>query len=183
MTTLLERHAGKLEAEEDALANVYRAGLAWVPAGRAALEAGAKLEHAQREVQTAQSETGRILAGIEERNRELGAELARLHNAGTLIRENIGEGGGRRIKDLLDAETKLRKAREVFTEAKDRSSDAAQASNLLFRDEVYWALDALKPHVSFETHQAVAQVFEDARKDPGRVADSCKTRLQVLGVK
>jgi hypothetical protein len=182
MTTLLERHAAKLEAEEAALVSVYRAGILWEPAGREANATAAKRAAAERGVQTAQAECNRLIQEVTERNVELGNDLARHHNAGTLTREAIGEGGGKRIKDLLDAEKRLTKARAEFSEATKRSSAAANASNLLVRD-ILQALDALKPHVSFETHQEVTHVFEDGRKDPARVADQCRTRLSVLGVK
>jgi hypothetical protein len=181
MTTLLERHAATLEAEEEALAAVYRAGVKWEPAGREAIAAAAKRATAERQVQEAQAECNRLLQEVTERNVELGNDLTRHHNAGTLTREAIGEGGGKRIKDLLSAETKLKKAKEEFSEATKRSSVAANASNLLVRD-ILQALDALKPHVSFETHHEVSRVFEDGPKDPARVADSCRTRLSVLGL-
>jgi len=182
MTTLLERHAAKLEAAESAEVAVYKVALKWAPSQRAANEERATLERAQREVQTAQAECNRLLAEISERNLELGTELVRLHNAGKLCREAIGEGGDRRVKDVLTAETNLGKARKQVTDASKSCHDANTGANVLFRDALL-ALDALKPLIPAEEYQAISRVFSDARKDPDRVADQCRTRLSVLGVK
>jgi hypothetical protein len=182
MTTLLQRHTAKLEAAEGAEAAVYRAGLAWAPAGKVAAEAGQKMATASGRVGAAEVELNRILREIADRDREFGNELARLHSAGKLNREAIGEGGGQMVKNVLAAEAALGKAREECAKATRESSDAHVKANQLFRD-VLQALQVLQTHAQFGVVDGVNRVFQEAQKNPDQVADSCKTRLGVLGVK
>jgi hypothetical protein len=181
-TEMLQQHMAKIEAVESAEAALYRAGLAWAPLQRAANEAKGKMVNAQRQVQTAEADYNRIEREISEFNPELGREIGRRHNANNLSRETIGEGGGKLVKDVLSAEKALRKAQDEAKQAVQRSSEAHIKANTLFRD-VLQALDALHAHTSGDRFSDVRRVFQEAHKDPDRVADSCKTRLEVLGAK
>ena len=181
--TLLARHMAKLEAAEDLERAVYRAGLAWYEPARKAAEAKGRMVQAAQKLAAAESAIRSILQGFEGIDREFGADLWRLYNSGQLTRENIGEGGGRRIKDLLTAESGLGKAREEATRTQQRSSDANAKANGLYGD-VIRALDAFRQSVTLEVYEGVEKVFNVQNgANPDTIADSCKTRLQVLGEK
>jgi hypothetical protein len=179
MTTLLERHMEKLEAAENAEAEVYKAGITWAPLMRTANDAMARLRIAERAIQDADAEINRHLNAVTESDVEFGNALHRLRNAGKLTREEIGEGDVKRIRDLLGAVAKLERAKKEAGEARQRTTDAHTKANLQYQ-KVLFALDALRPQISGEQYAAVARAFEDARKEPDRVGDSCQTRLEAL---
>jgi uncharacterized protein YigA (DUF484 family) len=85
-----------------------------------------------------------------------------------------------RSPDLLSLyEKKLERVKKEAGEAKQRTTDAHTKANLQFQT-VLRALDALKALASGEQYADVSRAFQDARKEPERVGDSCRVRLETL---
>jgi hypothetical protein len=179
----MEKYGERLAAVEELEAAVYRSGIAWAGPARKAAEAKAKAAQAEQRAIAAARECQRILSEIEGRDSEAGKRLWQLHNAGNLDREAIGEGGGNLVKGLLDAETRLRKAREEVASTEQRCSDAHATVGSLYRD-VLLALDALRASTSPEVYDSVKRPFSDgARAGPVAIEQACRERLAALGAK
>lgn len=185
MTTLMERHMEKLQAAEDAEVAVYRAVLAWAPFGSKAAEAKARLARAEAELSAAHRAVEAAIYAVSLRDVEMASDLAHLHNAGRLTRENVGDGGGRMIAAVLDAAKDLERATATAEKVKGESGSAHLKRNQQWAI-VLRAYRALTPLVTYEVADAVAlaiAVDTATDADIARVTAACQERLGALGLK